>query len=128
VRRTLPLHGRSEPTRASGPLPCAMRRPSVSVAPRRTVTADTARRSGAPQAAARPTTCGTVGKPGETPAMWRLSAAGPSARGGGGGAGAAGARRAPGAQPPHLGHQLLARHAVEVLVHTPSLLAVARGR
>src|SRR5215475_9861622 len=60
-----------------------MRRPSVSVAPRRTVTADTVRRSGAPQAAARPTTGGTVGSPGETPAMWGLSAAGQSARGGG---------------------------------------------
>src|SRR5262249_3330583 len=83
VRRTLPLRGRYEHTRARGPLPCDVQRPSVSVAPRLTVTADTARLSGAPQAAARPKIGGTAGSPRETRAMWGPLAAGRSARGGG---------------------------------------------
>src|SRR5262245_23932772 len=65
----LPLRGRGEHTRAHGPLLCDLQRPSASVAPRLTVTADTARLSGANQAAARPKTGGTAGSPGETLAM-----------------------------------------------------------
>src|SRR5215471_3403374 len=67
----------------AGPLPCDVQRPSVSVAPRLTVTADTARLSGAHQAAARPKIDGTAGSPGETPAMSGPLAAGRSARVGG---------------------------------------------
>src|SRR5262244_428112 len=62
--------------RASGALPCAGRQPSASVALRLTVTADTARLSGAHPAAARPTTGDTAGSPGETPARSGPSAAG----------------------------------------------------
>ena len=109
-----------------------MRPPGVSRAPRLTGTAARARWSGAHEASAHPTIRGRADRPGETPAMSEPSAVGRSARGGDprapGDASRARVRCCPGVPgsctyPPHLGHQLLARHGCEVLVHDLSLLA-----